>query len=69
MPKDLNLDVSKPEDVASVLNEAADSYRQSASELEAAWQDKNAGRPWEVIADVLENASIRIGKALKRIRY
>lgn len=47
MSRSLDLDVDSPEKVARILRNAAESYYESASELESAWQDRGAGRPWE----------------------
>ena len=60
----MDLDVDSPEEVADVLDEAAQAYREGAAELEAAWQDKGAGRPWDIIARELEGCAERIRKKL-----
>jgi hypothetical protein len=62
---DLDLDVDAPDKVAPVLRRAAEKFYESASELEAAWQDKAAGRPWIKIAQILERAANSIDKALQ----
>ena len=62
--KDFDLDVDSPDEVANVLRDAADAYHESASELDASWQDKSAGRPWTIIARILEKAADQIDKAL-----
>lgn len=54
---DLSLDVDAPNKVAPVLERAADAYRESASELSSAWNDKGAGRPWDRIASVMDRAA------------
>ena len=59
-----SLDVASPAGVPLVLREAAEVYRESAVELESCWQDKEAGRPWAVIADELERAVKRMEKRL-----
>lgn len=62
-PKETDLAIpATPEDVATVLRAAAAQYREAQSELQAAWQDKNAGRPWGRIATVLEVAAGRVEK-------
>ena len=58
--KSLDLDVDAPDEVPKVLRAAAESYYESASELEAAWQDPGAGRPWTVIAKILERCADQI---------
>ena len=60
MAKNMDLDVEAPDQVAAVLRNAAQAYYESASELEAAWQDRGAGRPWEIIAKILERAAAQI---------
>lgn len=64
MSRSLDLDVDSPEKVARILRDAAESYYESASELESAWQDSGAGRPWEKIAKILEAAADRVDKAV-----
>ncbi|HEU4985376.1 MAG TPA: hypothetical protein VFT58_07020 [Nitrososphaera sp.] len=58
----LNLDLEHPDQVADVLRAAAEQYHDAASELESAWQDKDAGRPWSKIAAILERAAASIDK-------
>lgn len=58
--KDLNLDVEAPDQVPGVLRSAAEAYYESAAELESAWQDKSAGKPWIRIARILELTANRI---------
>lgn len=60
----IDLDVDAPDKVADVLRRAAEMYYESATELEAAWQDKNAGRPWTKIAQILERAAKNIDKVV-----
>jgi len=62
--KSLDLDVDSPEKVASILLSAAQDYYESAGELDAAWQDPGAGRPWIKIAKILERAAAQIERAL-----
>jgi hypothetical protein len=70
MPRrDLNLDVDSPEKVARVLRRAAEAYYESAGELDAAWQDPGAGRPWDKLAKILDRAADSAEAALKKIRY
>ncbi len=45
------------------LRARAAEYRESAAELESAWQDPNAGAPWLAIANELEKACERIERA------
>ena len=60
--KSMDLDVASPDKVAAVLRAAADAYYESASELESAWQDPGAGKPWEKLARILESAANRAEK-------
>ena len=62
----MDLAVDSPEAVADVLREAAEQYRESAAELESAWQEKAAGRPWTQIAGLLDGCADRIEKAVGR---
>jgi len=63
--KGLSLDVDAPEDVATVLREAAEIYYTSAGELEGDWQDPEAGRPWTEAAKILESAVAALEKKAK----
>jgi hypothetical protein len=45
-----------------VLLRAAQQYYESAGELEAAWQDRQAGKIWDRIARELERCAARIDK-------
>jgi PHD/YefM family antitoxin component YafN of YafNO toxin-antitoxin module len=60
----LDLDVDAPDQVTRVLRKAAEAYYDSASELESAWQEKAAGRPWTIIARILERAADQIDRKL-----
>ena len=62
--RDLDLDVDAPDKVADVLRAAAEAYEESATELQSAWQDREAGRPWSRIARILERAADQIEKVL-----
>lgn len=65
----LNLDVDAPHKVSDVLHSAAFVYLDSASELDSAWQNTSAGRPWRMIAKVLASAAVKIDKGMKKMRY
>lgn len=43
-----------PDQVAYILRNAAQAYRESQGDLQAAWQDPAAGRVWPKIAKRLE---------------
>jgi hypothetical protein len=58
----LDLDVDAPDKVADVLRRAAEAFYDSASELESAWQDRAAGRPWMKIAAILERAAASVDR-------
>ena len=64
--QDLSLDVAAPEDVATILRQAADAYYASASALDSAWQDPGAGEPWTIIARILERTASKIEQKLDR---
>ena len=56
MPRNMNLDVDSPEKVLVVLRNAVDVYYDAAGDLESAWGDPGAGKPWEAIAKILDRA-------------
>jgi hypothetical protein len=62
----LDLDVSNPEELPRVLRATAEKYRASAAELQAAWQDDNAGRVWSAFADTLERAAERADRDIAK---
>ena len=64
-PIDLN-SIADPQQVAALLRAAADAYRESAIQLEAAWQARSAGRPWSRIANILDRAAISCDRAMAR---
>ena len=53
----LDLDVDSPEKLPGILRLAAQRFYESAGELEAAWQDKNAGKVWTRFARILERSA------------
>ncbi len=61
-----DLDVADPDSVPNVLETVANHYRESAGELESAWQDKYAGKIWEDIAGILERAAQSCRRALAK---
>lgn len=69
MDDKLNLDVDAPDKVTEVLGRAIGAYLESSSELESAWQDKGAGKPWVIIAQELDKTISRIDKRLKKEGY
>lgn len=64
-----DLDVDSPEQIAPVLESAAEEFSADAIELESAHQDTTAGKPWTIVADELNKAAERIGKRLKKMGY
>lgn len=61
---DQDLNVADPEQVAGILRNAAQAAYEAAGELESAWQDKSAGRPWKIVARELERCAFRIEERL-----
>ena len=57
---DQDLNVDHPDKVATILRNAAQAAYEAAGELSAAWQDKTAGAPWNVVAKELERCATRI---------
>ena len=62
----LDLDVDGPEEVARVLRAAAEQFYASEGELQAAWQDKAAGRVWRALAAALERCALSCDKACEK---
>lgn len=62
----LTLDVAAPDEVAKVLKRASYLYAHSADELDSAWQDKNAGKPWRDLVKILDEAARKADKARAR---
>lgn len=63
-----DLDCDSPDEVGNILREAAQRYDESFSELQSAWQDKNAGIVWGKIARVLERAANQVDKVVSQYR-
>ena len=61
-----SLDVAAPDDVPTVLESVASHYRESASELAGAWQDRSAGAIWARFATILERAAEQCRKQLAK---
>lgn len=61
-----NLDVDAPEKVPIVLETVANYYRESASELASAWQEKSAGKIWDDFARILDRAAQQCRKAVAK---
>ena len=62
---DLN-ETNDPSDVAKFLRNLASQYQQDALELQAMWQDKNAGLVWEKLAETLGQAAVKCDKIVER---
>jgi len=62
----LDLDVESPVQVPQVLRQAADRFRESADELQSAWQDQHAGKVWTAIATILDRAASSCEKAIEK---
>lgn len=54
-----DLNCAAPEQVPLTLRYAAQGYRESVGELQAAWQDADAGTVWAKLADELERSANR----------
>lgn len=65
-PNDLDLDIDIPEKLPAALRRAAERYRESASELHSAWQDRNAGRVWSEFARILDRAADSADRAIDK---
>jgi hypothetical protein len=63
MTTDLN-EPQSPELIPSVLHAAARNMMEQAAELNSAWQDSSAGKPWEIIALELIACANRIQRRL-----
>lgn len=61
-----NLNMAHFGAVPTTLRQAADEYRESASELASAWQDESAGAIWNDYARILERAADAMDKAQAR---
>jgi hypothetical protein len=64
MARSLDLDVDSPDKVSRILRNAAERFYEDAGELEASWQDPGAGRPWTLIAKILDRAADSIDKKI-----
>lgn len=64
MTRDLDLDCASPDLVPRILRAAAEEYRDSANELQASWQDREAGADWVKIARILDRAADAIDKVI-----
>ena len=47
---------------SALLAMASEDCSEASGELDSAWQDKNAGRPWRVLASGLDRLSDRLDK-------
>lgn len=61
-----DLDVETPEAVARILREVAEQFACDAYTLNASWQSKSAGRVWNRMAKVLEQAATRCEQILNQ---
>ena len=65
IPYDLG-DCDTPEKVPVILANAAEAFRDSAAELQGAWQDQNAGKVWADFATILDRAAESCRKAIAK---
>ena len=61
--KTFDINVASPDQLAKILRDAAQDYRESQTELAAAWGDLEAGRIWDKFADILDAAADKCDKA------
>lgn len=61
----LDLNVATPEEVAGVLERAADEYRQTAYDLASAWGDSGPNRTWIKLARILSDAAEKCREVVK----
>ena len=66
IPNNYDLDVDTPEKFPVVLECVANHYRESASDLSAAWQDREAGKIWADFATILDRAAASARRALTK---
>lgn len=73
-PLDIDFDVESPDQVpdrldelANALSRIADTYRESQSELQSAWQDSGAGACWPRIASRIDIIARSISRAARRM--
>lgn len=55
-------EAASPDEIATILRNAADSCYEAHNELLAAWQQKST--PWATVGRILEQAAIKIEKSL-----
>jgi hypothetical protein len=60
------VDVASPEECVAALRQAARTFYESHSELQSAWQDKNAGIVWYRIAKAIDACVTRCEREIKR---
>lgn len=58
--------VSSPDEVPEILRAAAQEYYDAESELQTAWQDRNAGKIWGDFARILERAAASMDGAIRK---
>ena len=55
-----------PESAVYAVYAAAEKMRQDASELQSSWQDRNAGKIWEMFSRILERAAAAMQKEIDK---
>lgn len=55
----IDIDVAAPEQLLIAMRTAAQRFRESVGDLQAAWQDDQAGKVWEKLADELDRSANR----------
>ncbi len=61
----LDLNVATPEEVADILERAADEYRQTAYDLALAWGDTGRNPTWIKLAEILADAAEKCREVVK----
>ena len=56
-----------PEQVPVVLRNAAQAMYEAEGELQAAWQDKHAGRVWHELGKVLDACADKAEKVVEKL--
>ena len=64
--KTFDINVASPDQLAKILRDAAQDYREAQIELAAVWGDLEADRIWDKFADILDAAADKCDKTCAR---